>query len=169
MRRLREFVSRGDVEKSVEDLGELVEEASKLALIGARESGVSASFDLDPSIGTVLVDRVQIQQVLINLMRNAIEAMSQSPERVLTVASSPYDTDMVRVTVADSGPGLPAEVSENLFRAFNSTKSGGMGLGLSICRTIIEANGGKIWAEPGSDVGVRFHFTLPRADMELAE
>lgn len=166
VRRLREFVARGDVEKSVEDLPALVEDASKLALIGARERGVETRFALDPQVRSVLVDKVQTQQVLINLMRNAIEAMANSPERLLTVSSAPDEPGFVRVTVADTGPGVAPGIAENLFRAFNSTKAAGMGLGLSICRTIVEANGGRIWMEPGPDGGARFHFTLVRADTE---
>lgn len=169
VRRLREFVSHGEVGKSVEDLPDLIDGASKLALIGAREKGVEARFDLDRVARSVLVDKVQIQQVLINLMRNAIEAMSQSPIRLLTVSSIPDDGGMVRVSVCDTGPGVAPEIAENLFRAFNSTKSSGLGLGLSICRTIVEANGGRIWMEPGPTGGACFRFTLPRSDMEITE
>ncbi len=169
VRRLREFVARGEVEKSIEALSALVEDASELALIGAREKGVEASFRLDLSVDSVLVDRIQIQQVLINLMRNAIEAMIGAPRRVLTIATIPDEPGFVRVTVADTGPGVPSGIAENLFRAFHSTKSSGMGLGLSICRTIVEANGGRIWLEPDSGNGARFHFTLVRADAESLE
>ncbi|RYE02860.1 MAG: PAS domain S-box protein [Sphingomonadales bacterium] len=169
VRRLREFVSRGDVEKSVEELTVLVDDAAKLALIGARERGVEARFSFDPAIHAVLVDKVQIQQVLINLMRNAIEAMAEAPERILTVSTAPDEGGLARVTVADTGPGVAPEIAEDLFRAFNSTKPGGMGLGLSICRTIIEANGGRIWLESPPGGGARFHFTLVRADTEALE
>lgn len=167
--RLREFVARGDVEKSVADLPRLVEEASNLALIGAREKGVSVSFALDPRATSVLVDKVQTQQVLINLMRNAIEAMSESPERRLSVSSEIDGPDHVRLTVADTGPGIAPAIAETLFRAFNSTKTGGMGLGLSICRTIVEANGGRIWMEPRESGGTAFHFTVVRVDKESEE
>lgn len=169
VRRLREFVSRGEVEKSVEDVHELVESASKLALIGAREKGVEARFRLDPIARNVLVDKIQIQQVLINLMRNAIEAMSNSVTRVLTVSCVPDEVGFLRVSVCDTGPGVAPEIAENLFRAFNSTKSSGLGLGLSICRTIVEANGGRIWMERAAGGGACFHFTLARADLEMVE
>lgn len=169
VRRLREFVARGDVEKSVEDLTGLVDDAAKLALIGARERSVEARFRFDPAVHSVLVDKVQIQQVLINLMRNAIEAMAGASTRVLTVCTAAEDGGFVRVTVADTGPGVAPEIAEDLFRAFNSTKPGGMGLGLSICRTIVEANGGRIWLEHGADGGACFHFTLVRADTETLE
>jgi len=166
VRRLREFVARGEIEKSVEDLPQLVIEASQLSLLGARERGITARFDLDPTASPVLVDRVQTQQVLINLMRNAVEAMQDSPIRELVVSTHNAPGGMVRVTVADSGPGIPPAVAEGLFRAFESTKPGGMGLGLSICRTIVEAGGGRIWAEPRPGGGTLFHFTLVKAETE---
>jgi two-component system, LuxR family, sensor kinase FixL len=169
VRRLREFVARGDSEKSVEDLDALVEEAAQLALIGARERGVEAFFEIDPASAVVLVDKIQTQQVLINLMRNAVDAMSGSPIRRLSISSRPETNGYVRVTVTDTGPGIAPEIAENLFRAFNSSKDGGMGLGLSICRTIVEANGGKIWMEACPGGGTAFHFTLIRMETEQSE
>lgn len=166
VRRLREFVARGEVEKTVEDLPALIDVAAKLGLIGAQERGVEVLFDLDPLASPVLVDRVQIQQVLINLMRNAIEAMADGPVRRLRIETRRDAGGMARVSVEDSGPGVPAEIEADLFRAFNSTKAGGMGLGLSICRTIVEANGGRIWYERGPDGGARFHFTLQGIEAE---
>jgi two-component system sensor kinase FixL len=169
VRRLRDFVARGELEKGVEHLPDLVDEASKLALIGAREKGIEVSFQLDPRASPVLVDKVQTQQVLINLMRNAIEAMSDSPVRRLVVASGVDGPGLVRVTISDTGPGVSPEIAENLFRAFNSSKSAGMGLGLSICRTIVEANGGRIWMEPREGGGAHFHFTLMQVELEAIE
>jgi two-component system sensor kinase FixL len=169
VRRLRDFVSRGDVEKSVENLPVLVSEAAALGLIGAREKGVDARFDFDPAASPVLVDKVQIQQVLINLLRNAVEAMADSPARHLSIASRCDAPGFVRVTVADTGPGVPPKVADQLFTAFVSTKNEGMGLGLSICRTIVEANGGRIWLEPHEGGGAQFHFTLARAEPETAD
>lgn len=166
VRRLREFVSRGEVEKSVENLAGLIDEASKLALIGAAEKGVKVSFAIDPRATPVLVDKVQIQQVLVNLMRNAVEAMERSSLRELSVTSAPAGQGMAQVSVGDTGPGVAAAIAENLFSAFNSSKSEGMGLGLSICRTIVEANGGRIWMEPRSAGGTLFHFTIPLAKPE---
>ena len=166
VRRLRDFVARGEVDKTVEKLPPLINEAAVLGLIGAREQGVEPTFDLDPYASPVLVDKVQIQQVLINLIRNAVEAMAHSPTRKLTVSTMSAPPDFIRVIVADTGPGVAPHVAEQLFTAFVTTKADGMGLGLSICRTIIEANGGRIWMEPRSGGGTEFHFTLVRAETE---
>lgn len=163
VRRLRDFVARGEVEKTIEKLPALINEAAVLGLIGAREKGIEPRFDLDPYASPVLVDKVQIQQVLINLIRNAVEAMASSPERRLTVSSRPDQPGFVRVIVADTGPGVSPEVTAQLFTAFISTKAEGMGLGLSICRTIVEANGGRIWMEQAEAGGTEFHFTLVSA------
>ena len=166
VRRLRDFVARGESDKTVEKLPALINEAAVLGLIGAQEKGVRPHFDLDPDATPVLADRVQVQQVLINLIRNAIEAMAPGLRKELTVTSRNDDRDMVRVTVSDTGPGVDPKVAEQLFTAFVSTKTEGMGLGLSICRTIVEANGGRIWMAPREGGGTHFHFTLPRATME---
>jgi two-component system sensor kinase FixL len=166
VRRLREFIARGEIEKRVENLPELIEEAAALALIGARERGVTARIDLDPEATPVLADRVQIQQVLINLIRNAIEAMEESEVRQLRVASTIDEQGMIRVSVSDTGPGISSIVAGQLFQAFVSTKDSGMGLGLSICRTIVEAHGGRIRADASAEGGAEFHFTLPMAQQE---
>lgn len=163
VRRLRDYVARGEVDKRLENLTNLINEAAVLGAIGAREKGVSVSFDLDANASPVLVDKVQIQQVIINLMRNAVEAMSMSSERTLHIASRVETPEIARVSIEDSGPGIAPEIADELFTAFVSTKAEGMGLGLSICRTIIEANGGRIWAEPREGGGTIFNFTLVRA------
>jgi two-component system sensor kinase FixL len=165
VRRLREFVSRGDVAKNIEDLPRLIDEASALALVGIKEKGVIAQFSYAPEASPVLVDRVQIQQVLINLMRNAIEAMAEGPARRLQVSTGVNADDMVEVLVKDSGPGIAPEILERLFEAFNSTKRNGMGVGLSICRTIVEAHGGRIWASASLGGGTEFRFTLIKANV----
>ena len=120
----------------------------------------------DPAAPSVLVDRVQIQQVLINLIRNAIEAMHDSPEKRLMIATRSIDSQMVEVSVSDTGPGVPPAVRERMFEAFNSSKDTGMGLGLSICRTIVEAHGGKIGAAERPGGGTVFRFTLMRSPAE---
>ncbi|RIA46366.1 PAS/PAC sensor signal transduction histidine kinase [Hephaestia caeni] len=160
VRRLRDFVARGDVQKRVEDLPKLIEEACSLGLVGLSEHGIRTRLEIDPAATPVLCDRVQIEQVLVNLIRNAAEAMAESPVRELTIATALEGPAMVRVTIADTGPGLDPEVAAQLFQAFLSTKTEGMGLGLSICRTIVEAHGGKIWVDTPAEGGTRFHFTL---------
>jgi two-component system, LuxR family, sensor kinase FixL len=167
IRRLREFVARGESERRVESLAKLVEDASTLALIGARENGVEVSFRLDAAADLVFADRIQIQQVLVNLIRNAIEIMVETSERrELEIATVATREETVEVSVADSGPGLAPEVAAQLFRPFVTTKRKGMGLGLSICRTIVEAHGGKIWVDPRPGGGTVFRFTLRVAKLE---
>jgi two-component system sensor kinase FixL len=164
IRRLRAYVARGTSEWAPEHVAKLVEEASALALIGAKELGIQIDLRLDADADLVLVDRVQIQQVLVNLIRNAAEAMAITPRRALTVASAAAEEGMVEVSVRDTGTGLAPEAAEKLFSPFFSTKAHGLGVGLSICRTIIEAHGGRIWAEANPGGGTVFRFTLQAAD-----
>jgi PAS domain S-box-containing protein len=161
IRQLRAFVARGETDQSIEDLRKLIEEASALALAGAKDKGIKVDFDLPHESPKVLVSRVQIQQVLLNLVRNAMEAMQSVDQRDLTIKAELSDAGtMVRLTVKDSGPGLAPAVQERLFTPFTTTKKHGMGVGLSICRTIVEAHGGKIWAESSPGGGATFGFTL---------
>ena len=169
VRRLRDFISRGDTERRIESLQRLITEASALALVGAGDQNVEVDVRLDPVADRVLVDRIQIQQVLLNLIRNAIEAMADSPVRRLLVYSEREAGGFIRVTVADSGPGLADDIAERLFEPFRSTKSSGMGLGLSISAAIVAAHGGRIWAEPSKLGGTAFHFTVIDADSEEAK
>jgi two-component system sensor kinase FixL len=167
IRRLRDFVARGETERTVESLPKLVEEASALALIGAREHGIRVHFAFDPAVDLVLADKVQIQQVVLNLVRNAVDALADTPSEPgeLTIAID-SDGDMARVGVADNGPGIAPEIAEQLFQPFITTKRTGMGVGLSISRTIVEAHGGKIRVEPAEGGGARFSFTLPAVGKE---
>jgi two-component system sensor kinase FixL len=160
IRHLREFVARGESERHIENLPKLIEEASALSLVGAKEQGVRVIFQFDPDAPYVLADRIQIQQVLLNLIRNAIEAMQESARRELKIATAVVDENHVELIVADTGPGLAPEVAAQLFQPFVTTKKHGMGVGLSICRTIVESHGGKIWADSKQDEGTTFHFTL---------
>ncbi len=160
IRRLRDFVARGESEKRVESLKKLIEEASALALVGAREHGVRVVFRFDATNDRVIADRVQIQQVILNLIRNAIEAMEGLPRRELIVTTEPADDNMITVIVADTGAGLAEEILPKLFEPFVSTKASGMGVGLSISRTIVEAHGGTISAQPNPGGGTVFRFTL---------
>jgi two-component system sensor kinase FixL len=166
IRRLRDFVSRGESEKRVESLCKLIEEAGALGLAGAREQNVQLRFNLNPEADLVLVDRVQIQQVLVNLFRNALEAMAQSPRRELVAINRKVADDMIEVEVADTGTGFHDDVKPNLFQTFFTTKETGMGVGLSISRSIIEAHGGRMWAEDNAAGGATFRFTLPAAASE---
>lgn len=159
IRRLREFVARGETDRRDENVNALIEEAAALALVGAKSAGVTTRLVLRPDLPSVTVDKVQIQQVLLNLIRNALEAMEASAVRVLTVEAAAAD-GMVTVTVADTGPGLSTEVAQNLFQPFVTTKARGMGVGLSICRSIIEVHGGRIWTSPRAGGGTIFAFTL---------
>lgn len=160
IRRLRDFVARGESERRVEDVRKVVEEASALALVGAKDKGVRMRFDLDPSAEFVLADKVQIQQVLLNLMRNAIEAMEEAERRELVISTRILD-NLVEISVADSGTGISPEIDKQLFQPFVTTKRQGMGVGLSISRTIIEAHGGSIARRPNPGGGTVFSFTLP--------
>ncbi len=164
IRRLRDFVARGESEKRVESLSKLIEEAGALGLAGAREQNVQLRFNLDPAADLVLADRVQIQQVLVNLFRNALEAMAQSPRRELVVTNTRAADDMIEIEVADTGSGFQDDVIPNLFQTFFTTKETGMGVGLSISRSIIEAHGGRMWAANNASGGATFRFTLPAAD-----
>jgi two-component system sensor kinase FixL len=166
IRRLRDFVSRGESEKRVESLSKLIEEAGALGLAGAREQGVKLRFSLDPGHDLVLVDRVQIQQVLVNLFRNALEAMAQTPRRELIASNTKAADDMIEVEVSDTGSGFHDDVKSSLFQTFFTTKETGMGVGLSISRSIIEAHGGRMWAEANESGGATFRFTLPAASSE---
>jgi two-component system sensor kinase FixL len=169
VRRLRDFISRGESERRIESLQRLITEASALALVGAGDQNVEVDVRLDPLADRVLVDRIQIQQVLLNLIRNAIEAMEDSPVRRLLIYSEREASGLIRITVADSGPGLAPDVAKHLFEAFRSTKESGMGLGLSISATIVAAHGGRIWTEPSKLGGTAFHFTVIDADSEEAQ
>ncbi|MBC7669194.1 MAG: PAS domain S-box protein [Gemmatimonadaceae bacterium] len=159
--RMREFVRRGASERAPERLSKVVEDAAALALIGAREHLVTTRLKLDPAADAVYADRVQIQQVLVNLIRNAVDAMADSPRRELTIASQRLDSDSVQVSVTDTGSGINDDFRERLFQPFMTTKAEGMGVGLSISRSIIEAHGGRIWADANPKGGTVFHFTLP--------
>jgi len=163
IRRLRNFVARDASEKRVESLSKLLEEAGALGLTGAREQGVLLRFNLDPTCDLVLADRVQIQQVLVNLFRNALEAMADSTHRELIATNSRAADDMIELAVSDTGAGFGHDAQANLFQPFFTTKETGMGVGLSISRTIIDNHGGRMWAETNEAGGATFRFTLPAA------
>jgi len=142
-----------------------------LALAGTGHAGIQVSFDVDPLLPSVFVNRIQIQQVLFNLLRNAVQAMTgqlgtdddQAAERdrKLGMSAAPADEGFVEVVVSDTGPGLSPAIADRLFEPFVTTKPDGMGVGLSICRSIIESHGGRLWAEPNPNGGAVFRFTVP--------
>jgi two-component system sensor kinase FixL len=164
IQRLREYVKKHDASRRLEALPPLIEEATALALVGLERLEARLSLRLDPAADAAFVDKVQFQQVLLNLVRNADEAMAGCKRREIFIATAPAADGMVEVSVADTGPGIEAAVRERLFRPFVTTKQGGMGVGLNICRTIVEAHGGRIWVDANEDGGAVFRFTLPASE-----
>jgi two-component system, LuxR family, sensor kinase FixL len=164
IRSLREFIKRGETMRQPEPLRGLLAEGAALAFIGMDSRGIDMDISIDKRVDKVLVNRVQLQQVIINLIKNAMEAMASSPARILRLSAAPADDGRVEVIVADSGTGLDPEMSRTLFTPFTTTKASGMGVGLSISQTIVEGHGGRIWAQPSQWGGTAFHFTLDRAD-----
>jgi two-component system sensor kinase FixL len=163
IRSLRDFIRRGETDRQAEPLRTLLSEGAALALIGMDSRGMDMDVNVEPGVDTVLVNRVQMQQVIINLVRNAMEAMQGRSVRILRLSAWPLEDGRVEVTVADSGPGLDPEISRRLFTPFSTTKATGMGVGLSISQTIVEGHGGRIWATPSPWGGTAFHFTLDSA------
>ncbi|MDX2145759.1 MAG: PAS domain S-box protein [Rhodospirillaceae bacterium] len=163
MQRLREFVTKGKVNRARENVNKILEEAMALGLVGAAHDNVRVNLDLDVAAEPVLVDKIQIQQLVINLIRNSIEAMQGVSDRRLTIASKLRADNFYEVTITDSGPGLSPDIAARLFEPFATTKTSGMGIGLSLCKSIAEIHGGRIWATTPTAGGTRFHFTLPLA------
>ena len=160
IQRLREFIKKGEPTKTPETVRELFGDAT--ALLGMGNADLTISTQLEEGLPLVFADKIQIEQVLINLMRNAVEAMVHSRSRAITL-SAQRAGDVVLIGVSDTGPGIPNEMSRKLFQSIHTRKSSGMGVGLAICQTLINANGGKIWAENNPEGGASFYFTLPVA------
>jgi two-component system, LuxR family, sensor kinase FixL len=161
IQRMRQFIQKGETERQLEGINKVVEEASALALVGARESGILVRMELSSDLPPVLVDRIQIQQVVLNLVRNSMEALAEADRRELIIKTAQAHGGLVEVRVSDTGPGLAEEVAKQLFQPFVTTKAKGMGLGLSISRSIIDAHGGRMQASPNPTGGVTFSFALP--------
>ena len=165
IKRLREFVAKGETQHTLENPATLLEEAAALALVGAREQGVRVSLRCDRELPDIVVDKIQIQQVALNLIRNAVEAMETTTRREVTIDAK-RDGEFALFSIADTGTGISPDIAQHLFQPFITSKANGMGVGLSICRNIIEAHGGRISARQNEDSGTVFEFTLPFAEPE---
>jgi signal transduction histidine kinase len=159
VRRLRRFIEHQVPEQRFENPDALVADA--VSLLGTLDPAVRMETDIEPDLPVILADGVQIQQVLVNLMRNAIEAMQGCERRELFLSVRTVSASEIEISLRDTGPGLSPEVARKLFRPLTSGKRGGMGVGLAICHTIVAAHGGRIWAEQGPGGGAVFRFTLP--------
>lgn len=163
IRNLREFIEKRESKRAPENLSKVIEEAIALGFVGTAHINVRVSLELDHTLGPVLIDRIQIQQVFINLIRNAIEAMQTVETRELTISTAADGPGFISVTLQDTGPGLPAQVREHLFQPFTSTKEKGLGIGLTICQSIVDAHGGNIVLLANGEKGTAFRFRLPLA------
>jgi len=161
--RLRESVARGELEKQIISPGELVTAALTLASVGGKERDIRFVNSVASNLPPVLVDRVQIQQVLFNLIRNAVEALNVHG---MIFVGARKDGDMVRFSVVDNGTGISPSLAAGLFEPYTTSKPSGMGLGLAICRTIVEAHGGRLWHESPAEGGAAFLFTVPVAEID---
>ncbi|HLA03344.1 MAG TPA: PAS domain S-box protein [Aestuariivirga sp.] len=161
VRRIREFARKKTPDLALEDVNRIIEEANAIAAVGTKAKHIRTIFDLSSAHPQTKVDRIQIQQVIMNLVRNAIDAMTDYDRRELVLQSRINETGLIEVSVIDSGPGVTEAAAKRLFTPFMTTKKGGTGLGLAICRTIVEAHGGKLWYEKSPLGGAAFKFTLP--------
>jgi C4-dicarboxylate-specific signal transduction histidine kinase len=143
-------------------MNEVVREVLHLVRARIADAGVAVHLELAPELPQVRSDRIELEQVLLNLVGNAVDALQLVPGgRALTVRTKAAPGGGVQVVVEDTGPGIPADEAKQLFLPFHSTKPGGLGMGLAICRTILAALGGRIWAEPAAGRGARFRFVVP--------
>lgn len=163
IRRIRDFARRKTTSLDQEDLNRIIEEAYGIAVVGSKSRSIRTGFDLSSAQPLVTADRIQIQQVIMNLVRNAFEAMAESPRKELLLRSSISADGVAQISVIDTGPGIPADAAQVLFTPFVTTKEGGTGLGLAISKSIVEAHGGRLWYEDHPEGGAVFSFTLPVA------
>ncbi len=161
IRGLRKFVEKEDTERTFENINEIINEAIALVLPGGQSSTLKLTTKLSPDLSDILVHKVRLQQVVVNLVRNALEALEGSDAPHIEVSTRLYKDGAIEVCICDNGPGLPEEVSQKLFQSFVTTKQNGMGVGLSICKTIVEEHGGEINTIKNEQGGVTFCFTLP--------
>jgi len=163
IRRMRDMVRKDDPNRQPIALAELIDEARAFADIEAQRTGTQLIVDLPEHLPRIVVDRIMIEQVLLNLIKNGIEAMGDIPvdRRQLTLQARLLDERTLQVTVTDHGHGLTSEDTEKIFAPFYTTKPEGMGIGLAICRSIIEFHQGRLWFTPRREGGTEFHFTVP--------
>ena len=161
IKRLRRFIKKDESERRLEPISAVVEEAAAMALIGASDRHIELVFSLDDSLPLVLMDRIEVQQVVLNILRNAIEAFEGPGERKVHVSTRAVSPQQVQVDIRDNGPGLAPHIADDPFRSFQTTKEDGLGIGLAISRTIIDAHGGRLWAESPPEGGAVFRFSLP--------
>ena len=161
IQQLRKFIAKGETDHQLEEINTVVREAAELATVGSRQQSVDVFFDFSDDLPEVMIDRVQIQQVIMNLVRNSVEALAEVDNRSLTLRTTRPGKTSLQVDVIDTGPGLAKEIAERLFQPFLTTKAGGIGIGLSICKTIVDSHGGQLWTTPNPGGGTAFHLTLP--------
>jgi C4-dicarboxylate-specific signal transduction histidine kinase len=168
--RIRSLITKATPQKSRVEINRIIEQTTALAEGQATKNNVEMKLELQPDLPFVLGDGIQLQQVILNLVMNGIEAMTTVADRprTLTLLSESQNGDQVRVAVHDSGIGLSDEVKKRLFEPFFTTRTKGMGMGLSISRSIIEAHGGRLWADSNGSLGSTFQFTLPKGDLHAA-
>lgn len=160
--RIRTYLRRNEATLDPQDLREIVTETAGLAELDAQTRGISIHVEPHPVLPPILGDRIMIQQVILNLIRNAIDAMRGSPAQAqLLTVSFTVNSPFVETRVIDHGPGIPKENREKIFEPFFTTKPDGMGMGLNICRSVIEFHGGRLWVSANPEGGAIFHFTLP--------
>jgi two-component system sensor kinase FixL len=171
IRRLRNFVKNREVKREPVDCNRLLDDLRTLAETDARLNNVRLRIEAAPGLSTVYADPIQLQQVVLNLVRNAIDAMSEAPatRREVLLSTHERPDGEIEVIVADHGSGLAPEAADHLFNPFFTTKSGGTGLGLAISRSIVRAHGGRLWHTPNEGTGARFHFTLPASPASKGE
>ena len=164
IRNRRDFIGRHQANRRDEQLHKIIEKSVSRAMAGAEHPNLRVTLALDRNLPPVLCDKMQVQQVLINLIRNAMDAMLALPDQRLRIESARAEGDRAEVTISDSGPGLSETEMGQMFQPFVTTKDRGMGLGLTISQSIINAHGGRLWATPNAGAGISFHFQLPLAE-----